>query len=222
MTLPGRFDGALFAAFKVAVRASLKTGFRFRVEGPPPPRTACVFAANHTSYLDPLLLGAASPTRLVYLMTEVVWRSPRMGWFYRWNQAIPLSVRGGNRQAMRDAREVLQQGRSIGIFPEGGISRDGRLMLGSPGAVSLVLHTGVPIVPVGIVGAQEALPLEASLPRPRRIVVRFGEPILPARIDALGGGDRRARLRLATREIIRAIAGLTGQRAREDELAAGC
>ena len=220
MALPGRFDAGLFAAFRVAVRACLWTGFRFRVEGPQPPATACVFAANHTSFLDPLLLGAALPTRLVYLMTEVVWRSPRMGWFYRWNQAIPLSVRGGNRQALRDARVVLQQGRSIGIFPEGGISRDGLPMLGSPGAVSLVLHAGVPIVPVGIVGAYDALPPWASVPRPRRIVVRFGEPILPAHIDALGDGSRRDRLRLATLEIMRSIAALTGQQAREDQLAA--
>ena len=220
MALPGRFDAALFAAFKVAVGAGLWSWFRFRVEGPQPPRGACVFAANHTSYLDPLLLGAAAPTRLVYLMTEVVWRSPRMGWFYRWNQSIPLSVRGGNRQGLRDAREVLRQGRSIGIFPEGGISRDGLPMLGNPGAVSLVLHAGVPIVPVGIVGAHDAMPLGAGLPRRRPIVVRFGEPILPERIDQLGGGDRRDRLRLATLEIMRAIAALTGQSAREDVLAA--
>ena len=217
MARPGRFDAALFAALRVAVRTSFRAWFRLAVEGPPPPPGPCVFAANHTSFLDPLLLGAAAPSRLVYLMTEVVWRSPRLGWFYRWNQAIPLSVRGGNRQALRAARDVLQQGRSIGIFPEGGISRDGLPMLGSPGAVSLVLHAGVPIVPVGIVGAQAALPPGASVPRPVRIVVRFGEPILPARIDALGGGDRRERLRLATLEIMRSIATLTGHSAREDE-----
>lgn len=215
---PGRWDDALFAAFRQVVRLGLRVGFRLRIEGPRPPNGPCVFAANHTSFLDPIVLGAMAGPRVVFLMTETVWRSPRMGWFYRWSRTIPLSARGGNRTALRAARDVLRQGRSIGIFPEGGISRDGKLMLGSPGAVSLVLQEPVPIVPCGIVGAFDAMPNGAALPRPVRMTLRFGAPILPAQIDALGGGDRRERLRLATLTIMRSIAALTGQRAREDEL----
>jgi 1-acyl-sn-glycerol-3-phosphate acyltransferase len=213
---PHRWDDRLFYAFRFACVAVLRVWFRLRVEGPLPPPGACVLAANHTSFLDPVLVGAAAPSRVVFMMTETVWRSPRLGWFYRWNRAIPLRARGGNRDAMRAARSVLQQGRTIGIYPEGGISRDGRQLLGSPGAVSLVLQEGVPIVPVGIVGAFDALPSGAGWPRPRRITVRFGAPILPAHFDALGGGDRRARLREATKLIMREIAALTRSTARED------
>lgn len=219
VTPPSAWDDRLFAAFRFVFGGLLRAWFRLRVEGPPPPTGACVLAANHTSFVDPLVLGAVCRARIVYLMTEVHWRSRGLGWFYRWNRAIPLRVRGGNRDAMRAARAVLQQGRTLGIFPEGGISRDGLPMLGSPGAVSLVLQEGVPIVPVGIVGAFAAMPPGAILPRPRRIMIRFGAPIAPAELDALGGGDRRTRLRVATAHIMRRIAALTGNAAREDQLA---
>ncbi|HIE69861.1 MAG TPA: 1-acyl-sn-glycerol-3-phosphate acyltransferase [Planctomycetes bacterium] len=119
---------------------------------------------------------------------------------------------------MRVARDVLQQERVVGIFPEGGLSRDGKLMLGSPGAVSLVLNQGVPIVPVGIVGANDVMPASGGL-RFRRVTVRYGEPIMPEEVAVLGT-DRRTRLRDATYLIMQRIAELTGQTAREDVLAA--
>jgi len=203
-----------------AVRLGLRLYFRLRVEGELPAKGAYVLAANHTSFLDPLLLSAAVPRRVVFLMTEVVWRSPTMHWFYRWNQAIPLAVRGGNRDALRAAHSVLQQGRVLGIFPEGGISRDGLPMLGSPGAVSIVQYEGVPIVPVGIVGAHAALPPGGGLPRPRPITVRFGAPITVAELEAEGAGHRRERLAAATRLIMARIAALTGHEPRETVLAA--
>lgn len=196
----------------------LRLWFRLRIVGAPPPRGAYVLAANHTSFVDPIVLGASLRRRVVYLMTEVVYRSRSLGWFFRWNHAIPVSPRPGNRDALRAARAVLQQGRVVGVFPEGGLSRDGLPMLGNPGAVSLVLNEGVPIVPVGIRGAGAAFPPGARWPRPRRITVTFGEPILPQQLDALGDGDRRARLQAATRLIMDRIASLNDQVSREAEL----
>lgn len=218
-TPPPRWDNALFWAFRFGVRLMMRICFRWRVEGAPPASGGYVLAANHTSFLDPVILGASVPRRVIYLMTETVWRSAGAGWFYRWNRTIPLSARGGNREALRAARTVLKQQRVVGIFPEGGLSRDGKLMLGSPGAVSLVLNEGLPIVPVGLIGAAEALPSGAILPRFKKVVVRYGRPILPEEIDALGGG-RRERLQNATRLIMQRIAELTGQQAREDVLEA--
>jgi 1-acyl-sn-glycerol-3-phosphate acyltransferase len=153
-------------------------------------------------------------------MTDMVWRQPSMRWFYRWNRAIPVAVRGGNRDALRAARSVLHQGRVVGIFPEGGLSRDGLPLLGNPGAVSLVLEAGIPIVPVGIVGADLALAPGAFWPRPRRVTVRFGAPIVAADLDALDAADRRGRLVASTRLFMDRIAALTGQTSREAVLAA--
>ena len=218
---PSAWNDRAFRAFRFSFGSVLRVWFRLRVEGSLPATGPCVVAANHTSLLDPIVLGAASRRRIVYLMTELMWRSPALGWFYRWNHAIPIGVRGGNRDAMRAARSVLQQGRVLGVFPEGGISRDGLPMLGNPGAVALVLQENVPIVPVGVVGTHAAMPYGATWPRPAAVTVRFGTPILAAELDRLGGGDRRARLREATALIMRRIAALTGTASREDELAPG-
>jgi 1-acyl-sn-glycerol-3-phosphate acyltransferase len=216
---PGLLNHLVFRAFRGSLRVCLRVFFRLRVEGAPPRSGAYVVAANHTSFLDPLLLGVSIPQRIIYLMTAVVWRSPRLGWFYRLMRTIPLAASGGNREAMRAARSVLQQGRVIGIFPEGGISRDGLPMLGNPGAVSLVLNEGVSIVPVGIVGAYDAFPPGGGL-RFRRVTVRIGAPITAAELDAAGGGERRLRLQAATRLIMERIAELTGATARETEVVA--
>ena len=215
-TPPGALDNAVFWVFHAVVSTLLWIFFRSRVHGAPPATGGYVIAANHTSFLDPLLVGSSLRRRVVYLMTETVWRSASAGWFYRWNRSIPLSARGGNREALRAAREVLKQGRVVSIFPEGGLSRDGKLMLGSPGAVALVINEGLPIVPLGIIGANEVLPASGGL-RFRRITIRYGKPITPEEIAALGE-DRKTRLTNATRLIMQRIAELTGQEAREDVL----
>lgn len=215
---PSGLNHAAFWPFWATAGLSLRAFFRLRVENRPQLAGAYVLAANHGSFLDPVLLGVAMRRRVTFLMTEVVYRSPKMHWFYRWNHAIPLSTRGGNRDSLRAARSVLQQGRIVGIFPEGGLSRDGGLLLGSPGAVSLVLNEGVPIVPVGIVGADRALPVGAALPRPVPIAIRFGEPILPDELAALSPNDRKGRLQAATGLIMERIGALCGKTPREREV----
>ena len=214
----GALDNAAFWLVHWLVRSLFWLVFRARVEGAPPASGGYVLAANHTSFLDPLILGSSVRRRVTYLMTETVWRSASAGWFYRWNRSIPLSARGGNREGLRAAREVLRQDRVVGIFPEGGISRDGKQMLGSPGAVSLVINAGMPIIPVGILGASDVMPASGGL-HFRRLTVRYGKPITPEEFLALGD-DRKTRLREATRLIMQRIAELTGQEAREDVLEA--
>jgi 1-acyl-sn-glycerol-3-phosphate acyltransferase len=215
---PGWLNTATFWVFWAVVGGFLRLWFRLRIENRPRLQGAFVLAPNHASFLDPLLVGGALRRRVVFMMTEVIWRSPRLHWFYRWSHAIPVAERSSNREALRAAREVLRQGRVIGIFPEGGLSRDGGLLLGNPGAVSLVLNAAVPIVPVGVIGADRALAPGKWFPRPRRIVIRFGDPILPAELVALAPEDRKARLVAATRLIMERIAALTGTESREAEL----
>ena len=204
--------------FHKIVGAGVRWYFRMRVENPPRIRGPYVLCPNHTSYLDPILLSAACPRRIRYLMNAVVYRSPKTGWFFRWQRAVPLALVNGNRDALKVARETLRGGCPMGIFPEGGISRDGLPILGQPGAVSLVLSEQVPVIPVGIVGACDALPFDGSKVRRERVTVRFGEPILPEEFAAMGGG-RKERLAAATVRIMDGIAALTGHRSRESVLA---
>ena len=190
--------------------------FRMRIENAPKIDGPFVVAGNHSSYLDPVLLGAAYQRRITYLMTAVVYRSPKISWFYKFARAIPLETTGGNRAALRAARETLKRGEVVGIFPEGGLSRDGRLVLGNPGAVSLVLGAQVPVVPVGIVGAFEALPPHGSLSF-KPVTVRFGDPIGHAEL-VRDASNKRERFAVATRRIMDEIGRLTGQSSREAEL----
>ncbi|GAB4157012.1 MAG: lysophospholipid acyltransferase family protein [Planctomycetota bacterium] len=206
-----------YQGVRLALRVLFLLAFRLRVEGDPPESGPCVLAPNHGSFLDPLLLGVAARRRVVFLMTEILFRSPWLRWFYRWARVIPVAARGANRDALRRARETLRRGQAIGIFPEGGLSRDGGFLLGNPGAVALVLQEGAPIVPVGILGSREAMPAGRLFPRFSKIIVRFGEPILPSDIERLGAG-RKQRLAAATRLIMDRIAELTGGESREAEL----
>ncbi len=195
----------------------LRLYFRIRVHNHPSLAGGFVLVANHSSFLDPLVLGAACRRRSTFIMNAVTYRNPRLQWFYRLMRSIPVSANGDNRGALRAARQILQDGAVLVIFPEGGISRDGQPMLGSPGAVSLVMASGLPVIPVGMSGVNQALPHGASLPRPKAVQLRFGDPIAAA--DLMVGEDRKARLAHATQRLMREIAELSGQQSRADQLA---
>ncbi len=201
------------------VRAFARVFFRLRIENPPRLGGPFVVVANHSSFADPVLLAVAMHRRITFMMTVLHFRSAFLGWFYRWNRAIPIAVRSSNKEPLRIARAVLARGEVLGIFPEGGLSRDGEMLLGSPGAISLVLGNDVPIVVAYIDGASRAVPV-GGWPRPSRVTVRFADPIS---VEALLDGasvDRRQRLRLATRAIMDRIAATGGVQSRESWLEA--
>jgi 1-acyl-sn-glycerol-3-phosphate acyltransferase len=203
--------------FRVLAATWMLVYFRWRVRNRPRLAGGFVLVANHSSFLDPIVLGAASPQPVRFLINSMSHRSPAMGWLFRLFSSIPIDPRGGNRDSLRLARASLESGKVVGVFPEGGITRDGGLLLGNTGAVALVLSKDVCIVPVGLRGVAAALPYGAVFPRPRRIEVHFGEPIRASELMT-GDGDRKARLARATERIMREIGKLTGQESREDEL----
>jgi len=212
---------AVFYTVKVCLLSLLKIYFRVRAENRPMLDGGLVLVANHASLLDPLILGAVTSGwvgthRVVFMMNSAMARTRLLGWFYRWNRVIPVAPQGGNKDALRAARDVLAAGEVLAVFPEGGLSRDGQLLLGSPGAVSLGLARNAPVLPVGIVGTGRALPYGGRFPWPRKIVLRYGQPIPVTELT--GDGERKQRLACATTRIMREIAGLLGQTAREDQL----
>jgi 1-acyl-sn-glycerol-3-phosphate acyltransferase len=213
-------DGAYWGMWAV-VGTAVRLLFRVRVEGLPLPAGPCVIVANHTSYLDPVLLGAVCRRRITFLMNAIICRTPPLRWFYRWNRVVPIEPAGNNRDALRAARAALGRGAVLGVFPEGGISRDGVLALGNPGAVSLALSGDVPVIPVGIVGAADVLPPHAGWPRLCRVRIRFGAPLSAAALleDGDAQAHRKHRLQVATRRVMAAIAALSEQESRESILA---
>lgn len=112
--------------------------------------------------------------------------------------------------ALETAAALLDDGRLVGIYPEGTRSRDGALHRGHTGVAHLAMMTGAPIIPVGIVGSQHVQPIGARVPRPFRgpIRLRFGEPIHPDRYRYGGSRKRRAQM-LA--DVMASIAAMTDQ-----------
>jgi 1-acyl-sn-glycerol-3-phosphate acyltransferase len=74
-------------------------------------------------------------------------------------------------------RAWLRSGEIVGIFPEGTRSRDGLLHDGHVGVAHLALKSGAPIVPVGIIGTDRAMPPDSLVPRRTPITLRFGAPV---------------------------------------------
>ena len=185
------------------------------------PESTVVFVMNHRSNMDYMLVTylASASASLSYAVGEWarVWILQTI---VRWMGAYFIRRDSGNqlyrRVLARYVHMATRSGVTQAMFPEGGLSRDGELLLGNPGAVALVLGADVPIVPCAILGAHEALGPGRGL-RLRKGTIRFGQPI-PAAELAPANVHRKQRLALATRRIMTEIAALAGTRSREDVL----
>lgn len=153
--------------------------FRLRVEGAGnlPAAGPCVLAANHVSYLDPIVLAIASPRPVRFIVAIDQYRRRAVHWIAAGTDAIPVANDPRDLGSLRRALQALHDGAVLGIFPEGGRSPDGLLQPAKPGAALLALRTGAPLVPAGIVGAYEAYGRHHRFPRPRPVTVRFGAPL---------------------------------------------
>ncbi len=152
-----------------------------------------IVVANHSSHLDAPLVFGALPRRLAWWLAagaaadyffDVRWRRWLTAWFFN---AYPVDRTGGNARP-RLSKELLNAGVPILLFPEGGRARNGEGIRDfKAGAAALAISNGVPVVPVGIIDAQKAMPRDRSWPvRPRvRVGVVFGEPILPSPGDSV-------------------------------------
>jgi len=205
-TGPRRGALALYAVCRViAVGAS-----RLYLPGPVlgrehlPERGAYVLAPVHRSYLDWLVVARVTRRRLRYLVKGEVWRWRLLGRFLEALGAFPVRRDAADREAFNRALEVLRAGEPLVVFPEG-TRRDGPVV-GElrDGAAYLALRADVPLVPVGVAGAAEAMPRGARLPRPRRVAIVIAAPIRPDG-QARGGRVSRSRTHELTAELRRAL-----------------
>lgn len=120
---------------------------------PLPTQGPAIVVANHLSGLDPLLLLAASPRPLRFLIATEEYHRFGFTWLFRAVGCIPVDRSGQPDKAFREALKALQQGEVVALFPQGGIHLDNskprRL---KPGAVRLAQLAGCPIYPVRLDG----------------------------------------------------------------------
>jgi 1-acyl-sn-glycerol-3-phosphate acyltransferase len=177
---PERFP-AVYAGLKRVLPPVLRHLFAFRVNGLEhlPARGPYIVAANHANYLDGVVLAAALPRKISFLVMPRVYRAtPLHPYFHDHVGSIPVSLARPDPGAIRRALRVLDHGGVVGIFPEGPFSQHGRLVRGQPGVALVALRSGVPVVPAAISGTFAALAARRFfVPRRVPLSVRFGKPL---------------------------------------------
>lgn len=153
--------------------------FRWRVEGlenlPPRDSGGMIIAMNHIHWMDIPVIGAALPLRyrLSWLAKSELFRNPLIGAWFRQMKVIPINRGKRDLAALEAAVAALKAGAVLLIYPEGHRSRTGVLLPGRGGAVRLAMQSGMPIVPVSIIGTERGL--AGSLTR-KPVTLRIGTP----------------------------------------------
>jgi 1-acyl-sn-glycerol-3-phosphate acyltransferase len=140
-----------FVAFVVS-----RLVYRFRVRGDEhiPVSGPAVLISNHVSFMDAVLIMAASPRPIRFIMDHRIFATPVLGTVFRLAKAIPIAPRSEDphtyEAAFATARQVLDEGDLLGIFPEGSITRDGELQPFKGGVLKILQANPVPVVPIGL------------------------------------------------------------------------
>ena len=130
--------------------------YRFRVDGEEhiPEKGPALLVCNHVSYVDPVLLMAASPRPIRFVMDHRIFAMPVLGWFFRLAKAIPIAPQKDDPQAYErafaQAARVLAEGELLCIFPEGALTRDGALQPFKGGVMKILEQQPVPVVPLAL------------------------------------------------------------------------
>src|SRR3954447_6212862 len=202
----------------IALGPVLRLVFRPEVDGIEnvPEDGPAILASNHLSYADWLFMPLTLNRKVTFVAKAEYFTTPGLkGWlqkrFFSGAGQVPIDRSSADAAAgaLVSARRVLAAGDLFGIYPEGTRSHDGRLYRGKTGVARLAIETGVPVIPIGVVGTDQIAPPGKKFGRWTRPMVRFGKPLDFARYEGLA--NDRFILRSATDEIMYEIMRLSGQ-----------
>lgn len=192
------------------VRVAMHIWYNLRIEGKEniPKGQAFVYASNHRSYADPVLVTLAGRGKFSFMAKSELFEKKLFGWLIRALGAFPVERGKGDQEAIERAVGNVKNGINLLIFPEGTRSKDGRVGRGKTGVGLIAARAGVDVVPVGIT-------FEGKLHFRSKIIVRVGKPI-PAGTLAIGENlTDRELLRKLKRDVVPPI--MDGIRALVDE-----
>ncbi len=202
----------------IALGPVLRLVFRPTVEGMEnvPEEGPAILASNHLSYADWLFMPLTLSRKVTFVAKAEYFTTPGIkGWlqktFFSGAGQVPIDRSSGDAAAgaLLSAKKVLAQEELFGIYPEGTRSHDGKLYRGKTGVARLAIETGVPVVPVAVVGTDIVAPPGKKFGHWTRPKVRFGKPLDFSRYEGLQ--NDRFILRSATDEIMYEIMRLSGQ-----------
>jgi 1-acyl-sn-glycerol-3-phosphate acyltransferase len=167
-----------------------------------PAHGAAVLVCNHVSYVDALVILAASPRPIRFVMDHHIFKLPLAGWLFRTGRAIPIAPAKEDpwlmEKAFVDIAQALHEGDLVCIFPEGRLTRDGEINEFKGGIAKIVERSKVPVIPMALRGLWTHLlsrNKEARLERAFRTGLRsrlslaVGAPVAPQ--DATPEGLQR-------------------------------
>lgn len=197
-----------------------------------PASGGAILASNHLSIVDSVFLPLMISRPVTFAAKSEYFTGTRLvdritGTYLRATKQLSVD-RAGARAAqdmLESALGLMRDGALFGIYPEGTRSPDGRLYRGRTGIGWLALSSGLPVIPVAMIGTDRVLPPGSKIPRVSRIRVKIGAPLTFEALQARGTGARQRRA--VTDEVMQSIQALSGQEyvpvyasVRKDELAA--
>jgi len=137
-----------------------------------------IIASNHVSYLDPAVLAASLNRKIYFITKKEVFKNGFVSFIFKNLNAISVDRENADILALKKAINILREGKVLGIFPEGSRSSNGELQELKLGAIRIAMKTGVPILPVGIIGTHKIYPRGIKLPIlfKYKIIVKYGAP----------------------------------------------
>lgn len=144
-----------------------------------PIKGGCIIVANHSSYFDFFSLISVSKRKIFFLAAEKFFKGKIWGILVRGTSQIMVDRTNKDKSAsINQAKNALDKGEILGIFPEGTRSPDGEIHRVYTGAARLALDAKVSIIPVGIKGAYDILPRGKRFPKiKKQIEIRIGSPM---------------------------------------------
>lgn len=199
----------IYVVVRTIALGLLKLYFRVEVEGARnlPPSGACIIAPAHRSNLDAVLIQAVTSRQARLMGKDSLWRAGRFwAWLLTALGGFPVARGTADRVALRAAQGMLERGEPLVLFPEGTRQSGPRIQPLFDGPAFLAARTGAPIIPVGIGGSESAMGKGSKIPKPRKITIVFGAPLLAPEPD--GRRIPRRRIQELTTDLYGRVQGL--------------
>jgi len=158
----------------------LKLFWQMKVEGIEniPKEGALIIASNHVSYLDPAVLAASINRKIYFITKKEAFKNIVVSFILKKLNAFPVDRENIDVLAFKKAINILQEKEILGMFPEGTRSTNGELQELKSGVIKIAMKTGVPILPVGIIGTYKIYPRGVKFPIffKHKIIIQYGIP----------------------------------------------